>query len=455
MAELAPSPAPRRLPVVDSSRRLNFDTLRAVVRNPLDAMPPEVFDHPLIWGSGGEQRLYVLDPELIQEVLVRRADRFPKTPENKRVLGAALGDGLLTAEGAHWRWQRRATAPGFQPPKIAALAPAMLSAARETRDRWLQRPGRPLRLNHEMMRTTFDIILATMLSGPGGVDPGKFEQAITDTLTPIGWALATTILRLPDWTPYPGKGRARRAVAYLRKATATLVAGRRSADDGREDLLTLLQSGRDPESGRAMTDEEIVDNLLTFIAAGHETTSLGLSWTLHLLSRHPEIEARAVAEIEAVTGGAEVAPEHIPRLDYVRQVFSEAMRLFPPAPMISRQASEPMELGGLKLETGALVVIPIYALHRHRLLWDEPERFDPHRFAPEAAAARHRFAFMPFGGGPRVCIGAAFAMQEAVGVLAVLLQRVRVRETERQTPTAVMRVTLRPTPELMMTAEPR
>ena len=195
MAELAPvsappgpappasapsASAPRRLPVVDSTRRMNLATIRAVVRNPLDAMPPEVFDHPLVWGSGGEPRLYVLDPELIQEVLVRRADRFPKTPENKRVLGPALGDGLLTAEGAHWRWQRRTAAPAFQPAKISALAPAMLSAARETRDRWLHRPGRPLRVNHEMMRTTFDIILATMLSGPGGVDPQRFEEAITD-----------------------------------------------------------------------------------------------------------------------------------------------------------------------------------------------------------------------------------------------------------------------------------
>ena len=455
-------PSPRRPGTVTSSRRLDFATVRAVIRNPLDALPPEVFDAPVIEGVGGQpQRWYLLDPELIQEVLVRRADIFPKTPENKRVLGRALGDGLLTAEGAHWRWQRRAAAPAFQPAKLAALAPPMLEAARETRDRWLQRPGRPLRVNHEMMRTTFDIILATMLSGPssgpGGVDPARFEAAITDTLTPIGWALAVTLLRLPPWTPYPGKARARRAVDYLRRATARLAADRRAVDaGGREDLLTLLQSGADPETGRAMSDEEIVDNLLTFISAGHETTALALAWTLHLLPRAPDVEARLLAEIDAVTGGAEVLPEHLPRMEYTRQVFNEAMRLYPPAPMISRQAAEDVDLGGLTLKAGEVAIIPIYALHRHRLLWDEPERFDPDRFAPEAVAARHRFAFMPFGGGPRVCIGGAFALQEAVAVLAVVLQRLRVRPVaDAVDPAAVMRVTLRPLPELVMTAEPR
>ena len=465
MAQPAPLPSPpagpRRAGAVTSSRRLDLSTLRAVVRNPLDALPPEVFAAPLVRGVGGTpQRWYVMDPELIQDVLVRRSEIFPKTPENKRVLGRALGDGLLTAEGAHWRWQRRAAAPAFQPGKLAALAPAMLEAARETRDRWLQRPGRPLRVNHEMMRTTFDIILATMLSGPGsgsgGVNPARFEAAITDTVTPIGWSLAVTLLRLPPWTPYPGKARARRAVDYLRGATARLAAERRTQGaGGREDLLTLLQAGADPETGRSMSDEEIVDNLLTFISAGHETTALGLAWTLHLLSRHPEVEARLVAEVDAVTGGAEVAPEHLPRLDYTRQVFNEAMRLYPPAPLISRQAAETTELGALSLSAGDYLVIPIYALHRHRLLWDAPERFDPDRFAPEAVAARHRFSFMPFGGGPRVCIGGAFAVQEGVAVLAVLLQRLRMHGVDGPSPEAVMRITLRPSPELVMTAEPR
>ncbi len=461
MAELAPVPTPpppgaAPQGVITAAQGLSLSLIRKVVRNPIEALPPEVFHHLVVRGGGRPgQAVYVLDPELIQEVLVRRSEAFGKTPDNKRVLGPALGDGLLTAEGAHWRWQRRAAAPAFQPARVAALAPAMLASARETRDRWLARPGRTLRLNHEMMRTTFDIILATMLSGPGAVDPARFESAITDTLTPIGWSLALTLLRLPEWTPYPGRTRARRGTAYLREATAHLVAERRSAPEGRTDLLTLLQAAADPEDGRAMSDGEIVDNLLTFIAAGHETTALGLSWTLHLLSRHPDVEARVLAEIDAVTGGEEVSPGHLEHMPYVRQVFSEAMRLYPPAPILTRQAREALELGGLALEAGAIVLMPVYALHRHRRLWDDPERFDPDRFSPQAVASRHRFAFMPFGGGPRICIGGAFAMQEAVAVLAVLLQRLRVKGTGGPDPTPTMRVTLRPSPEVEVTVEPR
>ena len=225
---------------------------------------------------------------------------------------------------------------------------------------------------------------------------------------------------------------------------------------GRPDLLTLLEGAADPQTGRALQDEQLVDNLLTFIAAGHETTAVGLAWTLHLLAAHPQVEARACEEIDRVTGGEEVAPEHLEAMPYLAQVFSEAMRLYPPAPLISRAPREATELGGAALAAGETLVIPIYALHRSTRLWDEPERFDPDRFGPERSAGRHRFAFMPFGGGPHVCIGTGFAMQEAVAVLAVLLQRLRLRPLRPTAPPrAVMRVTLRPSPELLMRAEPR
>ena len=443
--------------VVASAQRLDLGLILKVARNPLEALPPEVFDHPLVsgWGPLG-RALHVMDPELIQDVLVRRSELFGKTPTNRRVLQPTLGEGLLVAEGAHWRWQRRAAAPAFQPAKLKALAPAMLKAARDTRDRWLAAAGETLHLNHETMETTFAIILATMLSKPAAVETAGFEKAMAQTLQPVGWNLAVALARLPRWTPYPGRRRAQRASAYLRDATAVLVAEHRRVGVDRPDLLTLLESADDPETGRTLQDEQLVDNLLTFIAAGHETTALGLAWTLHLLAAHPQVEARALAEIDAVTNGDEVTPEHLDALPYLAQVFSEAMRLFPPAPLISRGAREATQLGGVKLEAGAAVVIPIYALHRHTRLWDDPGRFDPDRFEPQRSAGRHRFTFMPFGGGPHICIGAGFAMMEAVAVLAVLLQRVRVRPAAGAAePTPVMRVTLRPFPELKMRAEAR
>jgi cytochrome P450 len=448
---------PASLPVRTSRQRLGPALIRAVVRNPLEALPPEVFDDFVVegWGPLG-RALHITDPDLIQDILVRRSELWPKTPLNRRVLGPTLGEGLLVAEGAHWRRQRRAAAPVFQPARLGALLPAMLRVARVTRDRWLATRGEGLRINHEAMRTTFEIILATMLSGPGAVDPEAFERDMADTLGPVSWLLAVALLGLPDGTPFPGRSRARRGGHRLREATRALVQARRAAAQGAPDLLTLLEAAVDPETGRGLSDEELVDNLLTFIAAGHETTALGLSWTLHLLAAHPDVEARVVAEIDAVTGGAEVTPAHVERLGYVRQVFSEAMRLFPPAPIISRGARQATELAGAEVPAGQVVVIPVYAVHRHRRLWREPDRFDPDRFAPEATGERHRFAFMPFGGGPHVCIGSSFAMQEATAILAVILQRIRLTPLRRaEPPRAVMRVTLRPFPEIEMRAEAR
>ncbi len=242
---------------------------------------------------------------------------------------------------------------------------------------------------------------------------------------------------------------------YLR-STVNHIAAMRRANPGKSgDLIDLLLSTADPETGRTMTDDEITDNLLTFIAAGHETTALGLAWTFDQLSRHPEYEARAVAEIERVTGGGPLLPEHIGQLAYVRQVFQEGMRLYPPVPIIARVAARPFTLAGRQVPTGSMVYLPIYALHRHTALWEQPETFDPDRFAPEAAKQRHRYAYMPFGAGPRICIGSAFAMMEGVAILATLLRAVRLESLADKPPKPRMRLTLRPEKELWMRMEPR
>ena len=443
--------------VVTASRGFGPRFAMAMARNPLGCLPAECFEHFLVrgWGPFG-RALHVTDPDLIADVLVRRAELFGKTPVNRRVLAPTLGEGLLVAEGAPWRWQRRASAPAFQPGSLVTFAPAMLAAARNTRDRWLAQPGTVLRLNHEMMGTTFAIILDTMLGGDRAVDADRFERAMNATLAPVGWNLLGAMLGLPEGFPHPGRQQALAASAYLRRVTASLVAAHQGAGAERPNLLTLLSGAPDPESGRLLGDVQLVDNLLTFIAAGHETTALGLTWTLQLLADHPEVEARAVDEIQRVVGEGEVAPEHISGLSYLRQVFSEALRLFPPAPLLARAAQQRTVLGGVPLERGDEIAIPIYALHRHHELWCEPERFDPDRFAPENSAGRHRFAFMPFGGGPHVCIGTGFAMQEALAILAVLLQRFRVRLCPgAPRPTAVMKVTLRPSTDPLVRAEPR
>lgn len=446
------------MPAIDPPiRRRPLGMLLRVIRNPLDALPPAVFHAPLVHVEIlGRQRFHVLDPALIQETFVGNADALSKGPELKRSLGLALGRGMLTADGAHWRWQRQSATPIFRHERLLTFLPAMLQAATETRDRWLALgPGAEIDIGHEMMRMTFDIIVETMLSGRGNIDVVKTERAITDYLASTGWVFALSLLGLPERMPYPGKARTLAASGYLRKAVIDIAALRRVAPGRSGDLIDLLLSTSDPETGRTMTDEEITDNLLTFIAAGHETTALGLAWTFDLLSRHPEYEARAVAEIERVTGGGPLLPDHIAQLTYVRQVFQEGMRLYPPVPIIARIAARPFVLANRPVPTGSMVYVPIYALHRHSALWERPEVFDPDRFAPENAKQRHRYAYMPFGAGPRICIGSAFAQMEGVAILATLLHTIRLKSLADVPPKPRMRLTLRPEKKLWMRVERR
>ncbi|NVN30898.1 cytochrome P450, partial [Endobacter medicaginis] len=221
----------------------------------------------------------------------------------------------------------------------------------------------------------------------------------------------------------------------------------------RGDLLDRLLDARDPESGRAMDDSEIVDNLITFVAAGHETTAQALGWTLDLLARHPRVMAEVSAEIDAVTRGGCVLPEHLVHLVLTRRVLEEGMRLFPPAPIIGREVQDGFaleRLGGLEVEPVATIIVPIWAVHRHRRLWDEPGQFDPDRFLPERVASRHRYTWLPFGVGPRVCIGAGFAMLEGMAILAVLLARLRFVPADPSTPAPRMAITLRPATPLRL-----
>ncbi len=441
------------------SRRWTPRLLGTIIRDPLMALPPEVYDHPVTVATVfGRQRVYVSDPELIQDALVRQGDALAKSPELIRILGPALGSGLLTANGSTWRWQRRSLAPAFQHDRLLALVPAMIAAAEATRDRWLSlqagADSGQVDVAHEMMATTFKIIVDTMLSGPNGMDTRVIERCVVDYLKPTAWMFALSLVGAPDWTPYPGRRRGLDAAATMRRTVEAMVAARRAAPGAREDLVSLMLAARDPESGRAMSDDEIADNLVTFMTAGHETTAMALTWTLMLLAAHPAIADRVVAEIDAVCGEGAVVPDHVARLAYTRQVLNEAMRLYPPAPVISREVLRPIAVGGLAVAAKSTLIVPIYAVHRHRALWTDPERFDPDRFAPEPVKARHRYAFMPFGAGARICIGSAFATMEAVAVLAVLLKAARADMADPMPP-SVMRITLHPSRPVSMRIGPR
>lgn len=428
-------------PVVRSS---TAQALLALVRNPLEAVPASVFTDPLVFSrTAGEVKVYIADPVLVHEALVKNADALGKGDQVRRALGPALGQGLLTADGAHWKWQRQSVAGAFRPVSLEGLQPAMVAAAESARDRLLRQAPESVDIGHEMMRTTFDIIVETMMSGGHGIDVARVESSITDYLEPSGWTFALGVVGAPHWMPYPGRRKAMAAVKFLRSSLARVIDDRRRTGGDRSDLVSMLLAATDPETGRKMTDEEIIDNLMTFITAGHETTALGLAWTFDLLSRHPAVEQKVVAEIDAVAGREALSADHLLLLTYTRQVFSEAMRLYPPAPIITRTALQDFMLGDFLIPAGTVMFVPIYAVHRHASIWPEPEVFDPERFAPEAIQERHRFAYMPFGAGPRVCIGSGFAITEAVAILAVILQKLRLTSTHDLPPEPLMKVTLR------------
>ncbi|MCQ8242262.1 cytochrome P450 [Rhizosaccharibacter radicis] len=441
-------PAILRLP----SRMLDVGrTLRATLTNPLDGLPPEIFHADLVRRTLLRRNVtYVMAPALVQEALVARAAHLDKGESVRRPLGAALGNGLLTAEDEDWRWQRRAIAPVFRAGALDRFTPAMLAAAGRCADRMATAGALgPVSVSAEMMRTTFEIIADTMLSGHANIDVERTAADVSGYLRQTRWANLSNLMGLPGWAPHPGKRGGRRIAAYLRQRLGEQVAVRRAAPGAGDDLVTLLLAAADPDTGRRLADAEIVDNLLTFLTAGHETTALALGWTLDLLGRHPAIARLLHEEAAAAVPGD---PDALP---LATRVFQEALRLYPAAPLFVRRVREPFVLAGERLDRNSLLVVPVHAIHRHRSLWDAPHVFDPDRFLPDAVAGRPRHAFLPFGAGPRTCIGASFAMREAVFILSVLMKELRFASIDPVPPAPRMEITLRPERPLMMRVERR
>jgi cytochrome P450 len=311
------------------------------------------------------------------------------------------------------------------------------------------------RIDRDMTETTFNVISATMFAGSADQEAADILQAADTTLATISWDIAAVLMGLPDWVWVPGKFRRRRGGQRLRAAVAAILVRRRSGGEmSGNDLLARLAAARDPDTGAPMSEQQLIDNLLTFLAAGHETTAKALTWSLYLLARAPQWQERIRSEVQAVTAGRPIDAGHIDQLVITRAVLKEAMRLYPPAPIMTRVAAEDVELAGEKLRAGSLIFIPIFAVHRHRRLWPDPDRFDPERFTPEREATYARTQFMPFGFGARTCIGMSFAMLEGIALLGTLVAGARFGWDGRHAPEPISRVTLRPKGGMPLTVWP-
>ena len=422
-------------------------------QNLLSIIPEVATRHPIVSGRTGTPWHMLTDPAAIRHVLLEQVDAYPKSVVTKNLLRPAIGESLFIAEGQHWRWQRRTAAPAFSHRNVTALAPVMTRAAERSAGRIAQAGKRAVNLLDEMITATFDVISEVTFSGDTGFDRAAVHKAIDLYISDAGKVSLFDVLGLPDWIPRPGRNLAANGMGDM-KAAADRVIDAREAEGTREvpDLLDLLRSGEDPKTGRRMTTEEIRDNLLTFIVAGHETTALTLAWSFYLCAFDPAVQDRARAEAQSVLQGRAATAEDLPRLPYIRRIIDEALRLYPPAAIISRTALAKDTLCGTQINPGDTVIIPIYALHRSHLLWTDPDQFDPDRWA--GGAKPDRYAYLPFGDGPRICIGASFAVQEAVIILATLLGRFRFKSVKGVDPDPVMIITLRPEGGVWLEVEP-
>ncbi|MGD9784882.1 MAG: cytochrome P450 [Hyphomicrobiaceae bacterium] len=432
--------------------------LSACVKNPLATVPAVAYrEFVAVLEARGRKAVWLTDPALIERVLVTDADKFVKTELERRVFDPVLGDGVLTANGQSWRWQRRALAPLFRHSELLGYVPDMIAAGDAQIARWRSRlgprPSRPQSIDADMTETTYDIIVRTMLHGGAPDDVGGVMDAGSRYLEGTPWVIAYSLLGLPQWMPHPAMITLRRAARSLRRHVGAIIDERRRKGGETRDLLGRLLAARDPDTGAPMTREQLIDNVATLLEAGHETTAKALTWSLYLLAMAPDWQDKARAQVIAVTDGGQLMAEHLDRLDVIERILKEAMRLYPPAVVISRTAQERVDLAGTVLEPHHTVFVPLYALHRHTRLWEDPGRFDPDRFLPAAVTRIPRTQYMPFGAGPRSCIGSSFAMIEAKVLLARFLAAARFSWPGGPAPEPVSRVTLRPANGLSLGVE--
>lgn len=438
-----PTPAlPVRVPLATQPLGI-WGSLQAGRRNVLELIPEIATHAPIISGQTGKRWHMLMDPEGLRRVLRDKVDDYPKSLVTKLILEPAIGDSMFVAEGAEWMWQRRTAAPVFSHRNVSALAPVMTAAAERSSARIAAGVGRAVNLFDEMVSATFEVISDVTFSDGKGFDSEAVHQAIEQYIAQTAKVSFLDIIGAPAWVPRPSRMLTGAAMRQTKQLADRAIEQRRA--EGAKpvpDLLDLLMAGADPKTERRMTTAELRDNLLTFIVAGHETTALTLSWALYLCAFDPAVQAAARAEAQAACGDRAATAADLPALPLIRQIVDEALRMYPPAAFLSRSARTHDELCGREVRPGDTVILPIYALHRHHKLWDNPDHFAPNRFADPKAI--DRFAYLPFGDGPRICIGASFALQEAVIILATLLARFKFALVPGKVPKPVMILTLRP-----------
>ncbi|TGP24049.1 MULTISPECIES: cytochrome P450 [unclassified Mesorhizobium] len=445
-----PAPKPRTQPPS------TLEMMRIVYRNPLELWGEHTYNEPWISVTGiGGPLVIANDPGLIRHVLIDNAKNYKMATVRQLILRPILRDGLLTAEGEVWKRSRKAMAPVFTPRHIFGFAGPMLKRTLDFVTRY--EAGGTTDVARDMTMLTYDILAETLFSGEIAGEQGSFAKEVDRLFETMGRVDPLDLLRAPEWLPRLTRIRGRKTMAYFRNIVANTVKLReerlkRDPDGVPQDFLTLLLKAEGPDG---LTRSEVEDNIITFIGAGHETTARALGWTIYCLAEAPWERDRVEREIDAVLAREPDPTKWLDAMPLTRAAFEEALRLYPPAPSINREPIEPETWNGLYIPRYAAVLVMPWVVHRHRKLWDKPDAFMPERFHPENRDRIDRFQYLPFGAGPRVCIGASFAMQEAIIALAVLLSRFRFDVTSETRPWPVQKLTTQPQGGLPMQVSPR
>ncbi|WP_378945266.1 cytochrome P450 [Mesorhizobium sp. ANAO-SY3R2] len=435
-----PAPTPRATPPS------TLEMMRIVYRNPLELWGEPSYNEPWISVSGiGGPLVIANDPGLIRHVLVDNAKNYKMATVRQMILRPILRDGLLTAEGDVWKRSRKAMAPVFTPRHIFGFAQPMLARTLDFVKRY-DGVTAPVDVAHDMTMLTYEILAETLFSGEIAGEPGSFGHEIDRLFETMGRVDPFDLLRAPAWIPRFTRLRGRKTMAYFRQIVTDTVAMRserlaRDPAGAPQDFLTLLLRAEGPDG---LSRQEIEDNIITFIGAGHETTARALGWTIYCLAEATWERDRVEREIDEVLAREPDPVKWLDAMPFTRAAFEEALRLYPPAPSINREPIAEDSYKDLKIPLKAQVLVMPWTVHRHRKLWDRPDAFMPERFHPENRDKIDRFQYLPFGAGPRVCIGASFAMQEAIIALAILLSRFRFDVTSETRPWPVQKLTTQP-----------
>ena len=435
------------------TRRLSrLETALAARRNVLELIPALSYNQGIVSGEMLMRWHMLADPGGYRRVMSDNLANYPKSEIMRRMLRPAIGDSLFNADGADWKWQRQAVVPVFTHRNVVALAPAMTATAERAAAR-LHASGGKAEMVSQMLTSTFDVICDVALSGREHFDGATFSAAITRYFQTAGRASLLDFLGVPEWFPRPGELLAGASVKTMHDMVASAIQSRRQADTApgpANDLLDYMLAAEDPETGHRMSAEELVFNMQFFIVAGHETTALAVAWALYLLANSPADQARARLEARAQLGTRAATAADVEAMAFITQVLEEAMRLYPPVGLLARTVLARDELCGRTIEPGDVLFLPVWALHRHQMWWEQPELFVPSRF--EANVRRDKYQYLPFGAGPRVCVGADFAMMQARIILATLLARFRFTPAGPG-PKPVMSMTVRPDPGVFVQVE--